>query len=71
MSVFALARMRRPALVGEYLRWCAPPDAVSFAASPPLRSLRHAPKYVERCLMSREALVAAILAAAETGAKRF
>lgn len=59
LTVFALARLRRVALVGEYLRWCAPSAASDLVATWAART------------MTREGLVTAILAAAETDTRRF
>lgn len=71
MNVFALARMRRPALVAEYLRWCSPPPETAIFAPPmALRGLRSMPNGSAQRPMSREALVKAILDAAERGATR-
>ena len=63
--------MRRLALVAEYVRWCAPPGSTAGAVVAALWGMRHRPKDAERQLMTREALVKAILDAAETGARRY
>jgi hypothetical protein len=58
VSVFALARMRRPALIAEYLMWCAPSAASDLVATRAAAS------------MTREALVTAVLVAAKRGRRR-
>lgn len=58
MTVFELARLRRPALVAEYLLWCTPLIAGEMTA---MMNTRH---------MSRERLVESILIAQETGGCR-